>query len=86
MRIHGYMSMLFSPQLTKHWEDDCIECEMTCPLNKLGGCNFKVCVCVCMYVEGAGVLLCDTDIDSVMQSSSCYSPSPRALVIYVKVL
>ena len=34
--------VLFFLQLTKHWEDECTECEMTCPLNKLGGCNFKV--------------------------------------------
>ena len=34
--------LAFFPQLTKHLEDECTECEMTCPLNKLGGCNFKV--------------------------------------------
>ena len=63
MRNLCYMYMLFSPQLTKHWEDDCTECEMTCPLNKLGGCNFKVCVCV--LVGGGGYCVI---IDSVMQS------------------
>ena len=32
----------FTLQLTKHWEDECTEFEMTCPLKKLVGCNFKV--------------------------------------------
>ena len=34
--------VVLHPQLTKHWEDDCTEYEMTCPLMKLGGCEFKV--------------------------------------------
>ena len=45
MRISCYNFVVaFTPQLTKHWEDECTEFEMTCPLKKFAGCNFKVCM------------------------------------------
>ena len=44
MKTDLVVLVAFTPQLTKHWEDECTEFEMICPLKKFAGCNFKVCV------------------------------------------